>query len=175
MSIRTITQDVRIINKFSDRPVSSQWVLDMLEDAVWAPNHKFREPWRFIYANGSAKESLVKALIKEQHNELAETIQQAPVSLIVAVPTNQDEHVAKDDFAAACCLIRNIQLLCWPEGIGVYWGAGEFAKSPEVLSFASIGPHERIAAILGLGYADEQAVAPQQAVPNLPEDILEYW
>nr|WP_240685168.1 nitroreductase family protein [Bacillus velezensis] len=49
----------RSIRSFKPETVPSEVILDMLETAVYAPNHRLTEPWRFIYAASEAgKESL---------------------------------------------------------------------------------------------------------------------
>ncbi len=58
MSILSLFRETREVRQFAERPVFRELILSILEDAVWAPNHKLREPWRFIYADGTAKQKL---------------------------------------------------------------------------------------------------------------------
>ncbi|WP_239551479.1 nitroreductase family protein [Paenibacillus elgii] len=54
MSIAQTIRERRSIRAFNRTPVPQDLVLQLLNDAVWAPNHGLREPWRFIYV-GSAE------------------------------------------------------------------------------------------------------------------------
>ncbi|WP_341280894.1 nitroreductase family protein [Paenibacillus sp. FSL H8-0537] len=50
MSIQELIKDRRTIRKFNTQPLSQETILELMNIAVWAPNHKLREPWRFICA-----------------------------------------------------------------------------------------------------------------------------
>lgn len=46
---KTIRERRSIKAGYIDKEVTQETVLNLLEDAVWAPNHGLREPWRFIF------------------------------------------------------------------------------------------------------------------------------
>lgn len=50
-ALRDIIRSRRSIRKFKQEPVPSAVILDMLETAKYAPNHRVTEPWRFIYVS----------------------------------------------------------------------------------------------------------------------------
>lgn len=57
MSVAKTIRDRRSIRTFNRTPVSRELVFQLLNDAVWAPNHGLREPWRFVFVeNESGKE-----------------------------------------------------------------------------------------------------------------------
>lgn len=172
MSIVSLFRETREVRQFSDRSVDRELILSMLDDAVWAPNHKLREPWRFIYAEGAAKVRLADAVDARQHPRLVETLTQAPVALIVTSPVNKDERTDSDDFAAVCCLIQNIQMLGWAKGLGMAWELADYSSCAELLQLAGVRDDERIAGILGLGFFDSLPEKPAAAPLN---DRLEIW
>ncbi len=49
--LRDIIRSRRSIRKFKQGPVPAEVILDMLETAKYAPNHRVTEPWRFIYVS----------------------------------------------------------------------------------------------------------------------------
>lgn len=51
MSIAKTIRERRSIRTFNRNPVPRELVIQLLNDAVWAPNHGLREPWRFIYVD----------------------------------------------------------------------------------------------------------------------------
>jgi nitroreductase len=56
----------RTIKSFKKDSVSSEVIIELLEVAKWAPNHKLTEPWRFrLYIDGG-KEEFVQAYIASQ-------------------------------------------------------------------------------------------------------------
>jgi len=81
--------------------ISSQSILEVLNDAVWAPNDGLREPWRFIYVTGS-----------EAAAKLSDSSGNAPSAFLLIVAKQEaDPHKKEEDYAAVCCLIQNVQLL----------------------------------------------------------------
>ncbi|MGO4887353.1 nitroreductase family protein [Anaerobacillus sp. MEB173] len=40
-------------------------ILELLNDAIWAPNHGLREPWRFVVFQGEGKKKFADAVIHE--------------------------------------------------------------------------------------------------------------
>lgn len=52
----------RTIKKFKEESIPTELLSELLEVASWAPNHKLREPWRFIIYNGEGREVLGNAM-----------------------------------------------------------------------------------------------------------------
>ncbi|MFB9277023.1 nitroreductase family protein [Cohnella cellulosilytica] len=172
MSTLSLFRETQEVRRFADRPVEREFILSILDDAVWAPNHKLREPWRFVYAEGAAKLRLADAVDARQHPRLVETLAQAPVALVVTSPINKDERTDSDDFGAVCCLIQNIQLLGWAQGLGMSWELADYSGCEELRALAGVRDDERIAGILGLGFFDSLPEKP----PVVPlDDRLEIW
>src|SRR5699024_7518105 len=49
-NLAQIIRERRAVKKgYSDKEVKGELVLELLEDAAWAPTHGMREPWRFIF------------------------------------------------------------------------------------------------------------------------------
>ncbi|MEY8744989.1 nitroreductase family protein [Bacillales bacterium AN1005] len=44
----------RTVKKFKKDAVPTDKIIELLDAAVWAPNHKLREPWRFLLFTGDA-------------------------------------------------------------------------------------------------------------------------
>ena len=45
--VASVIRERRTINLFEAEPVGQQPLLDAIELARWAPNHRLTEPWRF--------------------------------------------------------------------------------------------------------------------------------
>lgn len=165
--------EVGSVRHFAATSVSRGLVEQLLEDAVWAPNHRLREPWRFIYADGEAKRKLSEAIDGNKQPALADILTQSPAVLIVTSKLNSDEHASREDFAAACCLIQNFRLLAWAHELGLSWELGDYSGCPQLLAQAGIQADERIAGILGLGHIE---TSPSSETPvSPPLFTLETW
>ncbi|MCS7460403.1 nitroreductase [Paenibacillus doosanensis] len=169
MSIAKTIRERRSIRTFNRTPVPRELVIQLLNDAVWAPNHGLREPWRFIYvdsedgkvrlvdlitaASGSLKRyRLLPPKLKEfMRNRLLEI----PAHLIVVTKEEKNEHKRDEDFAAVCCLMQNLQLVGWEQRLGMIWSTIEFIFNPEFRDGLGVRKDERIVGILHMGYFDK--------------------
>ena len=62
LSVRDAIIQRRSIKAYNGQPVEREELLTILEDAVWAPNHQLREPWRFVVACGKELFDLYEVL-----------------------------------------------------------------------------------------------------------------
>lgn len=156
----------RSIKKFNGQPVDRVDLMAILDDAVWAPNHQNREPWRFVVACGKELFQLYellkvtaipnwKELSEEEIAKKMEKFTSPGGYVFVIVPEDVRQKVRLEDYAAASCLIQNIQLLAWDLGIGSCWKTPDFLDNPEFRKAIGAKPGERIIAMLQLGYFDE--------------------
>lgn len=163
MNSLPLFRELQPVQHFAAKTVSRELAVQLLQDAVWAPNHKIREPWRFIYADGEAKQKLAASIDRSCHGRLAETITLSPAVLILTSRLHSDAHVSREDFAAVCCLIQNFRLLAWTHELGVAWELADYSDCNELLSLAGVQPDERIAGVLGLGYKESGLLSIQPA------------
>ncbi|MEC1262707.1 nitroreductase [Bacillus swezeyi] len=166
-SIRDCVRNRRTIRKFKQDPVPKEMVIELLEDAVYAPNHRLTEPWRFIYIGSesgkkkhadnlkAAFKELKPNMKEEQIQKFREHILSVPAFLFVMMKEDENERIRKDDFAAVSCLIQNFQLLAWEKGIGMVWKSGEVLYSQTLHQLMGLHSDERVAALLQIGYPAE--------------------
>lgn len=150
-----------------DRPhsdslrVSSQSVLDILNEAVWAPNDGLREPWRFIYV--TRNETVSKLGTSYGDISLA--------FLLVVAKEENDLHKQAEDYAAVCCLIQNFQLLAKSQPWHVRRMIPEWIYDRERCKPFGIRPQERIVAVLELGgndrYSNSASTSPMLNITHL--------
>ncbi|MCY8496161.1 nitroreductase [Bacillus atrophaeus] len=166
-SIRDIIRNRRSIRKFKAEPVASDIMLEMLDSAVYAPNHRLTEPWRFIYVSSeTGKKNLANQYIsffkrtkpdltEEKVQNVKNTLSGVPGFLLVVCKVDENERAKDDDFAAVSCLIQNLQLLAWEKGIGMVWKSGPILYDKEMHRAFGLKDDERFAAIIQTGYPDE--------------------
>lgn len=46
--LSSMIRERRTVRKYNKKEISDELILELLDDAVWAPYHSVREPWRFI-------------------------------------------------------------------------------------------------------------------------------
>ncbi|MGO4699416.1 nitroreductase family protein [Paenibacillus sp. 2TAB26] len=128
-----------------DRYVSSQDILETLNIAVWAPNDGLREPWRFIYVTG--EEAVAK--LAPSHGNTSQSL------LIVLAKKEANPHKQEEDYAAACCLIQNFQLLANSKGWYVRRTMPEWIYERRLPIPLKIDLQERIVAVLEVGTVEQ--------------------
>ncbi|MEI4769005.1 nitroreductase [Psychrobacillus sp. FJAT-51614] len=166
LSIREAIIQRRSIKLFNGQPVEQDVLMSILEDALWAPNHQLRQPWRFVVACGSELLDLydvLKEFALPKWKELSEedlekqmkkyTLAGGYVFVIVPEDARQKERL--EDYAAASMLVQNVQLLAWDRGIGSCWKTPGFLDNPKFREALGIKAGERIISMLQVGYFDE--------------------
>ncbi|MGG3279093.1 nitroreductase family protein [Paenibacillus solani] len=137
--------------------VSTQSILEVLNDAVWAPNDGLREPWRFIYVSGS--EAAGKLL--DSYGNTSSSF------LLIVAEHEEDPHKQEEDYAAICCLIQNVQLLVKSRPWYARRSIPEWIYDLDQCKVFGIQPEERIVAVLELGENDRSLQSESSPPPLL--------
>lgn len=167
MDITQVIKERRSIKRFQEKEVSLQLITELLDAAVWAPNHRLTEPWRFIIVHGDAKLKLAETAraIREANEtdpekkkvmgeKVYEKIASNPMYVIVVMKEDENPKVKEEDFAATCCLIQNFSLVAWEKEIGMTWHSYGWLQDPLFREAYGIQSNERAIANLHLGYPE---------------------
>ena len=131
----------RMNNDFTDETPSRESMQRMLDAAIWAPNHRLTNPWRFVVLErGGAKRAEVAQLAydhmyqRNQNDEFASGSRQRVLDapgLIYAfsVPGDTDE-MTQENYAATCCAVQNLLLAAVAEGLAGDWSTGNTTRHP---------------------------------------------
>ncbi len=134
----------RTIKDFKPDAVPTDVIDRALTAGTWAQNHKQTEPWRF------------SVLGSETHRALAALdgkLATKPCIVAVTCLRSEDAFQQREDYAAVCCAIQNIQLAAWAEGVGMQWSTGRTSQLPEILGLLGIDPSaEEMVGLLYFGY-----------------------
>ncbi len=151
-------------NSYIDRPVDRQVILEILENANWAPTHRHTEPWRFRIFEGPSRQRLSDYLAEwYQANTPAdrfsekklEKTRQKPLqsACVLAICMQRDpaERVPEwEEVAAVACAVQNLWLSCTAYGIGGYWSTPR--SIIEAREFLELADGERCLGLFYLGY-----------------------
>ncbi|MEK4228166.1 nitroreductase family protein [Solibacillus sp. FSL H8-0538] len=166
LSVRDAVIQRRSIKKFNGQPVDREDLLKIIDDAVWAPNHGNREPWRLVVAGGEELEKvfvLLRDLAVPKWQELSTEALAAQMQkftlaggyAFMIVPEDPRQKERLEDYAAASSFLQNMQLLAWDKGIGSCWKTPGFLDAPKFREALNVQPGERVIAMLQVGYFDE--------------------
>ncbi len=186
MSIADTIRNRRTIYEFKPESVPRAVIARILEAAVWAPNHKLTEPWRFLVIAGETREQLAQVYCKIQRQKtksddpaVLETatrkgytkFMSKPALIAVVSRRDPDPVRLREDYAATCCAIQNLSLAAWEEGIGVQWSTSGILTDPDALRLLRIDPEKE--EMIGLLYTGYPAFVPEQK--RLPAEKRTEW
>ncbi|MFC4735977.1 nitroreductase [Bacillus daqingensis] len=159
---------------YTDEPVEKTLVMDLLRDAVWAPNHGLREPWRFVYVSAEEKEAFVEGLLghyaKREHENRRKLFMEPAAYLIVIMKEDPRQKQQDENMGAIGSMIQNFQLLAAERQLGTVWKTNPHIYEPDVRGMLGVKAGERIAGFLHLGYYEEKN-KPKRKEPTPPEEL----
>ena len=171
----------RMNNDFGDAVPSPDALRRMLDAAIWAPNHRLTNPWRFfVLAKDGAKRAQVAQLAYDNiyrrtanHENAAGSRQRvldAPALIYVySIPADSAE-MTQENYAAACCAVQNLLLAAVAEGLAGDWSTGNTTKHPDLAATLGAQPDWTMVGALFIG----QPARPSASV-RAPSDAVTTW
>ena len=152
--------------RFKEEPIQREAVERMLEAAVWAPNHRLTEPWRFfVMEKGSEGRRKVADLayqfsLQQNNNPTrAESarreVLEPPVVIYVYCMPGPNEEVTRENYAAVCCAAHNMSLAGEAEGLAVTWETGGPTRDPNLREALGAEENWMLAVMLSIGVPAE--------------------
>ncbi|MGE0434006.1 MAG: nitroreductase [Planctomycetota bacterium] len=168
---------------------------DVLQAAVkaacHAPNHKLTEPWRFTIIGPQTRAKVAGvvertkaasidaatmpaervAMLREKAAQAGKEFVALPVVIAVtSALTPGDAFREREDYAASCCAIQNLQLALWGSGVGSQWSTGPATRDAETYALLGIDPAaEEIIGFVKIGWPSGE---PGPARRNRIDDAL---
>jgi len=162
MDVFTAIRSRRDIERFAEQIPPRDLVERLIDAAIWAPNHRLTEPWRFVVLAGAGREAMGDAiaasLAVEGKPEGAQRsarskLLRAPVTVVVAqVATPEDATRDLEDYAACVMAVQNILLAAHAEGMIAHFSTGAMVEYEGAKSYIGLAPHDRIVGYVNLGY-----------------------
>lgn len=162
----------RTVFRFKPEPVPNDTIERVFSYGRWAPNHHLTEPWRFTVIGTDTKEILAKRYSEIQMAKAPDHVEEAsrkklgdagyakfhskPTIVAVSCLQDGDETKNREDYAATCAAMQNVQLAAWSEGIGMQWSTGPITL--EDATYELLGVEKEKEYIIGffyMGYPEE--------------------
>ena len=139
----------------------------IIEAAVWAPNHHLTEPWRFFVLTGEARAAFGAAMAEGQRPHLDPALSatrvddllakasakalRAPVIITIAVEPAPNA-VEFEEITAGAAAVQNMLLAAHALGLGAIWRTGGPAYAPAVKGFFGLTPNAHLLGFVYLGW-----------------------
>lgn len=160
----------RTIHLFEEGVPPQGVILQAIDLACRAPNHRLTEPWRFYLAGRqtiTAIAVLNAGIVAETKGAAAgaaklERWGRIPGMVVVTSRRSDDPIREREDFAACCCAIQNFMLYLWSEGVGVKWTTGLVVRDFRFYRLIEVSPdEEEVVGLLWYGYPKEIPETPR--------------
>ncbi len=161
MSLSQIIKSRVSNSNFNDKQVDPKLLINLLDIAVYAPNHKMREPWRFIILQDEGKVAFVKKYLDALNEELREKYEaavhkvfKAPTILAFVMPTNPNLHDELEDMEAVATVTQNFLLLATEAGLATSWKTPQYIETDTFKEHLGLSLGEIVIALVMTGYSD---------------------
>ncbi|MCA9539019.1 MAG: nitroreductase [Myxococcales bacterium] len=165
----------RTVHRYQPEPVPDAVLDRLLLAAHHAPNHKLTWPWRFTRVGPKTRVALfeVGVALKETRAPLSEKARAGvrekmldPGALVVVSQVlDADAFRRREDYAATCCAIQNLQLAAHAVGLGAKWSTGDVTQAEA--SYAALGIDPAVEEIVGFIWIGVPAEIPSIGRPDV--------
>ncbi|MBM4076390.1 MAG: nitroreductase [Planctomycetes bacterium] len=174
-----IVQSRRTIGAFRSELPDRSLILEALEAARWAPNHKKTEPWRVYWLGRETANAIselnAKIVAESKGPEEAESKRKKwsaiPGWMAITCKRSDDEIRQQEDYAATCCFLQNLMLVLWSGGIGTKWSSGAVIRHPQF--FQLLGSNSETERVVGLLWYGYPAIVPNQTRSDVATFLVE--
>ena len=170
----------RTIHNFRPETPPRERIVQAIDLARWAPNHRLTEPWRFRLLGQETAEAVARLNAERTASERGEKAGQVklerwravPGWLVVTCVHSENPIRSREDYAACCCAVQNLMLYLWSEGVGTKWTTGDVTRDPRFFELLGIDPdEERLVSMLWYGYPDEVPQTQRRPVGEILQEL----
>ncbi|KPK42996.1 MAG: hypothetical protein AMJ78_00025 [Omnitrophica WOR_2 bacterium SM23_29] len=149
MDILEIIRQRRSIREYEKKIPPDTEIEKVLEAGRWAPSGLNNQPWRFLVIKDRAKKDGLARFTK-----YSDTINDAPVIIIVCIDIGNSYNREKDLMAIGAC-IQNMCLEAYSIGLGTCWLGEILNRKQDVAKYLGLDENLELMAVVTLGYSDE--------------------
>ena len=174
----------RMTKEFTGAEVPREAIERMLDAAIWAPNHRLTNPWRFfvLEKDSTARERVAELAWQIAYDKVANPnpaqkqssadaskyrVLNAPALIYAYSVPGGDEETTKENYASVCCAVHNMALVAVAEGLVLDWSTGSVTQHPDLAQV--LGAHDDWA-MVGALFIGEPANSPtsrRSATPSI--------
>jgi len=179
LDLAALIRSRRSIDLFKPAPVGAERLLEAIELARWAPNHRLTEPWRFYVLGPHTADAVARCAAAFEAETKGERVGAARLARFKAIPghfivtsrRSADELLDREDYAACCCAVQTLMLYLWQHGIGVKWTTGAITREQRLYDL--LGIDSSAERIVGYYWYGRPQVVPTKQRRDVREIIVE--
>jgi nitroreductase len=149
VDVETAIRTRRTHKQYGSSPVERETLLELLDLARFAPNHKLTQPWRF-HVLGVETRAQIEAAAGEKE---AMKLRRAPTLVLATAVLSGDPHTDDEDLQAVACAVHSVLLAATARGLASYWRTPGAFEDETVRDLVGLAAEERVVALIHLGPA----------------------
>lgn len=166
--INTLIRERRSIfpKTYIDKPIDPSIIDQLLENANWAPTHKFTEPWRFRVISGAGLDRFANTMgdwykenfkgehfSEKKHQKIQNNPKRSGAVIAICMQRDPEERIPEfEEIAAVACAVQNMYLTAQAYGLGAYWSTPKSINAEQIANFLNLQKGERCLGFFYLGY-----------------------
>lgn len=177
-SVLEVIRGRRSIPKMRPDPVPRKLIEQLLDAAVWAPNHRLTEPWQFFVLEGESKRRYAEIRrdfrrsqlpnpdapeVRPALDQVYRSTIETPAIIAVTSHVADDPETREEDFWATFGAAYAFMIGAWSYGLGTYFRTGAIRDDPRLRALLALPENRRILGVLYIGYPE--AVPQRKRVP----------
>jgi nitroreductase len=147
VNVEAAIRNRRTHKRYGADPVDEATLMELLDLARFAPNHKLTQPWRFRVL-GPETRALIDVAAGEKE---AMKLRRAPTLVLATAKLSGDPPTDEEDLHATACAVYAVLLGATARGLASYWRTPAAFSEPAVRSLLGLGEDERVVALIHLG------------------------
>lgn len=170
----------------SSREVERELLLEILENATWAPNHGLTEPWKFHLYLGDSRQQLAAQLQssyreitapadfrEDKFIKMGESPLLAPVVIACVMERKGGDKIPEiEEIEAVASALQNLQLSATAAGLGGYWSSPPVLDAPSFRSSLGLGASDRCVGLIYLGWPKPELKWPRSVRQPLEKKLV---
>ena len=147
MDLETAIRTRRTHKAFGGDPMPRETLLEVLDLARFAPNHRLTEPWRFRVLGPRALERLKAAADEKERPKL----DRAPTLVLASAALTGDAVQDEEDLHATACAVYIVLLAAHARGFASYWRTPAVLRTDAGRAALGLPENERFVSLIHLG------------------------
>jgi nitroreductase len=146
-------------------------IVELLENANWAPTHKFTEPWRFKVFCDEGLQAFAKKqadyyydrnygtdkFLDKKYKKLLSSPLKSSHIVSIGMHRSKDVLLPEiEEVSAVACAVQNILLSAHAYGLGAYWSTGGLTYVEGAKAFFDLGDEDTLLGFIYLGVKSSQ-------------------
>src|ERR687888_369196 len=159
MDLETAIRTRRTHKAYGRTPVPRDTLLELLDLARFAPNHRLTEPWRFRVLGPRTLERLKAAADEKERPKLDRAPTLVAASAVLSGDPVQDE----EDLHATACAVYIVLLAAHARGLASYWRTPAVLRTEAGRAAVGLPDDERFVALIHLGPPTGRPPTPERS------------